>query len=203
MHRHTSAEFLIRGRWKRVGEFILPDEKRAVLPLVIPPCQLSGEVFQLIRRIAIAHNTDERRTYFEECADFMGLIHKLCTVAAFCEKKSLSPAGGRYCRRAKDYVSLNIDKKLTVKEIAEYVGVSRNYLTNLFTANEGVSLIEYVNRRKLAYMVELIRRYGYTLQQAGLHVGFTDVNYISRIFRQYYGMTFVEFKRTELGIKDK
>ena len=97
----------------------------------------------------------------------------------------------------------NIDKKLTVKEIAEYVGVSRNYLTNLFTANEGVSLIEYVNRRKLAYMVELIRRYGYTLQQAGLHVGFTDVNYISRIFRQYYGMTFVEFKRTELGIKDK
>ena len=56
--------------------------------------------------------------------------------------------------------------------------------------------MEYINRSKLSYMMILIRRYGYTLAQAGKHVGFTDVNYISRIFKRYYGMTVTEYKRS-------
>ena len=56
--------------------------------------------------------------------------------------------------------------------------------------------MEYINRRKLSYMVELIRRYDYTLAEAGEHVGYNDVNYISRIFKRYYGMTVTEYKRS-------
>ena len=35
-----------------------------------------------------------------------------------------------------------------------------------------------------------------SLAQAGKHVGLTDVNYISRIFKRYYGMTVTEYKRS-------
>ena len=45
-------------------------------------------------------------------------------------------------------------------------------------------------------MMELIRRYNYTLAEAGEHVGYSDVNYISRIFKRYYGMTVTEYKRS-------
>ena len=56
-------------------------------------------------------------------------------------------------------------------------------------------MIEYINRRKLTHMLELIRRYGYTLAEAGSHVGYTDVNYISRLFKKFYGMNITEYKR--------
>ena len=82
------------------------------------------------------------------------------------------------------------------------MGVSKNYLTNVFSSSEGLPLIEFINRRKLSYMIELIRRYHYTLAQAGEHVGFTDANYVSRIFKRYYGMTLTEYKRNKLSQAD-
>ena len=39
-------------------------------------------------------------------------------------------------------------------------------------------------------------KYALMAAQAGKHVGLTDVNYISRIFKRYYGMTVTEYKRS-------
>ncbi|MBR2615710.1 MAG: helix-turn-helix transcriptional regulator [Clostridia bacterium] len=203
LHRHTSAEFLIRGQWKRVDGFSPPKGKTVTLPLVIPPSPGSSEIFSLIRSIACAKTTRSDRNYFEECADFMTLIHRLVAlVQSSGVGSTISPGNRRYCDRAKAYISENIAKKLTVGDVALAVGVSKNYLTNIFSSSEGLPLIEFINRRKLSYMIELIRRYGYTLSQAGEHVGLTDVNYISRIFKRYYGMTLTEYKRNRFSSAD-
>ncbi len=198
MHRHTSVEFLIRGQWKRVASWA-PENKRFVtLPMVIPPSAGSGEIFSLIRAMVCAQTTEANRSYFEECADFMLLIHKLSLLSrSFDTTKNTSPGNRRYCERSKAYISENISKRMSVGEIADAVGVSKNYLTNVFSRNEGISLVEYINRRKLSYMMELIRRYNYPLSEAGEQVGFTDSNYVSRIFKRYYGITLTEYKRSK------
>lgn len=204
LHRHTSAEFLIRGQWKAVENFAPPKGKNVTLPLVIPPCPGSNEIFALIRSIACAKTTQANRNYFEECADFMLLIHKLTALVQSTGVGGvISPSNRRYCERAKAFISENIDRKLTVSDVAGAVGVSKNYLTNVFSSSEGIPLIEFINRRKLSYMIELIRRYHYTLAQAGEHVGFTDANYVSRIFKHYYGMTLTEYKRNKIGQGEK
>ena len=41
-----------------------------------------------------------------------------------------------------------------------------------------------------------MRHYDYTVSEAGLQVGYNDANYISRIFKRYYGMTVTEYKRS-------
>jgi AraC-like DNA-binding protein len=134
---------------------------------------------------------------FEECAEFMQLLHKLSMlVQNDGGSDTVSPGNRRYCDRAKAYITENINRKITVSEVAEAAGVSKNYLTNVFSNSEGIPLMEYINRNKLSYMLELIRRYGYSLSEAGEHVGFSDVNYISRIFKRYYGMTVTEYKRS-------
>ncbi len=202
LHRHTTAEFLIRCHTKRVEGYRAPSGKTVTLPLVIPPNPGSSEVFALIRSIACAKTTQSQRSYFEECADFMQLIHKILSlVQGSGSAGQISPGNRRYCDRAKTFISENIDRKLTVSDVAAAVGVSKNYLTNVFSAGEGIPLMEYINRRKLSYMIELIRRYHYTLSQAGEHVGFTDANYVSRIFKRYYGMTLTEYRRNKLKIE--
>lgn len=201
-HRHTMAEFAVSCTTKKVSEFVPPEGKNLTLPLYIPPAPENSEIFKLIRSIACAKTAQISRSYFEECADFMLLIHKLLERVQLCHagKSVPSPGNRRHCIRAKAFVSENIDRRLTVGDVAKAIGVSKNYLTNVFSSTEGIPLMEYINRSKLSYMMVLIRRYDYTLAQAGKHVGFTDVNYISRIFRRYYGMTVTEYKRSlELG----
>ena len=197
IHRHTCAEFLIRCRTAPVKTCPPPEGQRVTLPLYIPPSPENNDVFNLIRSIACAKTAQLKRSYFEECADFMLLIHKLCERIRSDETDdTVSPGNRRHCARAKAYISENISRKLTVSDIADAIGVSKNYLTNVFSSSEGIPLMEYINRSKLSYMMVLIRRYGYTLAQAGRHVGITDVNYISRIFKRYYGMTVTEYKRS-------
>lgn len=199
LHRHTTAEFLIRCQSKRVDGYRPPLGKTVTLPLILPPSPGNSEIFSLIRAIACAKTTQSERSYFEECADFMHLIHKIVALLdASGIAGDVSPGNRRYCDRAKTFVSENIDRRLSVSDVANAVGVSKNYLTNVFSGSEGIPLMEYINRRKLSYMLELIRRYGYTLAQAGEHVGFTDANYVSRIFKRYYGMTLTEYRRNEL-----
>ena len=195
LHRHTSAEFLIRCSSQQVSTCPPPKEKTLTLPLCIPPSPENSEIFSLIRSIACARTARPERSYFEECADFMQLLHKL-TLRLQVEDPTASPGNRRHCARAKTYISENIHRRITVADVAAAVGVSKNYLTNVFSGSEGVPLMEYINRSKLSYMLVLIRRYGYTLQQAGRQVGFTDVNYISRIFKRYYGMTVTQYKRS-------
>lgn len=197
MHRHTSVEFLIRCRSRQVDVCPPPNGRTVTLPLYIPPSPENGEIFNLIRSIACAQTAQPNRSFFEECADFMLLIHKLSErVQSIDAGDAVSPGNRRHCARAKAFISQNIDRRLTVKDVADAVGVSKNYLTNVFSSSEGITLMEYINRSKLSYMTVLIRRYGYTLAQAGKHVGMTDVNYISRIFKRYYGMTVTEYKRS-------
>ena len=199
IHRHTSAEFLIRCGSRFTNTFAPPDGKTLTLPLYIAPSAENSEIIALIRNIACAQTAQLQRSYFEECADFMTLLHKICerTQQSLCAADTATPGNRRHCIRAKAYISENIDKRLTVSDVATAVGVSKNYLTNVFSATEGMPLMEYINRSKLSYMMLLIQRYDYTLAQAGKHVGFSDVNYISRIFKRYYGMTITEYKRNQ------
>ena len=80
-----------------------------------------------------------------------------------------------------------------------WLGNKSVYRTRMAIADGGELIVLAPGADKFgedAAVDKLIRRYGYTLAQAGRHVGLTDVNYISRIFKRYYGMTVTEYKRS-------
>ncbi len=199
LHRHTAAIFKINYRsMKRVEFYSPPDGSYVTLPLVISPALGNSEIFNAIRAIMCKQTSQIEQNFFEECADFMGLIHKINTIMLAVKGiDSASPGNRRYCERAKQYIAENIEKKLTVGQIAKAAGVSKNYLTNIFSQSEGMPIIEYINRRKLTHMLALIETGGCSLSEAGEQVGISDPNYISRIFKRYYGMTFSEYKRNK------
>ena len=197
-HRHTSVEFLLSCNSRIVPEFRLPEGCTLTLPLVIPPSSGNNELFALIRSVVHSKTAQPDRSYFEECADFMLLMSKLSQLAWTATTGSgISPGNRRYCQRAKAYISEHIHRKITVGQIADALGISKNYLTNIFKDTEHISLMEYINRRKLSHMLELMRRYGYSISQGAECVGFSDANYVSRIFKRYYGVTIREYRQEE------
>jgi len=195
-HTHTSVEFLIDCIARPTEQSVPVDGRRVCLPFLIPAAEVSDELTLLIRQLARDRMRMAQKTYFEECGAFMQILSLIASMQRRqAADRSASPAHIRYCRQAKDYITQNIHRKITAEELAAHVGISRNYLTNLFSACEQQPLCEYINRVKLNHLLELMNKYGTSMRDASEAVGFSDINYVSRIFRKYYGVTLSEYRR--------
>lgn len=201
-HKHCSAEFLIDCATSHLSQETLSAEdfqringQTVILPYVLPAAKENDELFALIRRLARDHMLMRQRSYFEECLAFMQLVSSISAlVQRNVAQDSVPPSHKRYCQKAKDYISQHIDRRVSLEEIAAYVGINKNYLTNIFASSEHVPISEYINRIKLNHILELIMKYNYSIKQAGETVGFYDVNYVSRLFKKYYGITISEYR---------
>ncbi len=77
----------------------------------------------------------------------------------------------------------------TVKEIASALTYSENYLSHLFKEKLGITLKEYLTKKKLAYAVELMCTAEMNLEQISEYLNFSSSHTFRRTFKQYYGMT--------------
>ncbi len=195
-HKHTSTEFLIDSRpadnRRTDGENIL------MLPYCIKGSKKSERIAHAIRKIAADKTFLTSKNYFDELCDFS---HLASEIKKFTENKdknygneNISPSCKRYCRMAEEYIAENMSRRITMAELADYIGINKNYLTTIFTLYKGMPISEYIIKMKLNYMLELIFRFDYTLKQAGEFIGMQDENYISTVFKKYYGMTFKKYK---------
>ena len=72
-------------------------------------------------------------------------------------------------------------------ELAENCGFSPNHFRKLFREATGLSPVKYMNRLRISRACEYIQQDGMTTVEAAEKVGFTDMNYFSRVFRQVMG----------------
>lgn len=101
----------------------------------------------------------------------------------------------RYVNRAKKYIAEHVDKKITLDDIAYAINLTPQYLCNIFKKVTSTTIVSYINQLKLEKVKNLVINNGLTLRQAGETVGFNDENYISRIFKKYYGKSISELKK--------
>lgn len=86
---------------------------------------------------------------------------------------------------SKRYIDKNIDKKIYLKDISDYVGFSPYYFSKLFKKIEGVNLSEYLNITRINKAVEYMENYQLTLKEISEKVGFEDFSYFSVMFKKY------------------
>lgn len=96
--------------------------------------------------------------------------------------------------KIKRYIEKNIDKKITLIDIAECTGKSPNYLNQVFQRRNNVSIISYANIQKMKKAAVLIVEEGVSVKDAARSVGITDANYFSRLFRKKMGMSISEYR---------
>ncbi len=80
----------------------------------------------------------------------------------------------------------NIDKCLSISEIARLCNMSEINLKKTFSRFSGVGIIKYFNRMKMTYAVALLED-GMSVMEAGERVGFYNQNYFSTAFKRIIG----------------
>ncbi|WP_206868131.1 AraC family transcriptional regulator [Clostridium zeae] len=92
-----------------------------------------------------------------------------------------------------EYMSQNIDNKITLTELSELVCLSPAYLSRVFKETTGYSVIEFFNKIKVDKAKGLIIDGDKKIKEVAKTLGFTDEFYFSRIFKKIEGISPLEF----------
>ncbi len=105
------------------------------------------------------------------------------------------PSYSPYVNRAKEYVYQNLHRPISEKEVAEYLNITPEYLCAVFKRANDMTLITFVNQAKLSRIRTEMERENLRLYEAAGRYGYTDANYVSRLYKRYFGKNITDFKK--------
>lgn len=86
----------------------------------------------------------------------------------------------------KRYIKSNLTRKLTLKDIARNLHCSTVTLTEHFKAEFGITINEYITRKRMELAERLLLTTDKPLREIASASGFSDVEYFSRTFKKHH-----------------
>ena len=99
---------------------------------------------------------------------------------------------GEIVEQSKEYIKKNIERSLTVAEIAGAVGYSEYYFSRLFKNETRTSVMEYVKREKLQRASVEIRS-GKKIMDAALKYGWESHNGFTKALKRNLAIALLYF----------
>lgn len=124
------------------------------------------------------------------CAVFQHFMASFIYVVQY--RQSLKKGTQEYDDPVSDcihYMKEHIERRLTIKEISDYVGYSPSRLTALFNEKTHLAPMLYFNQIKIQHACHWLDNTDMKVKQISLRLGFEDVYYFSRLFKQIMGMS--------------
>ena len=92
-------------------------------------------------------------------------------------------------RKAELYIRENLNRKMTLNEIAKVAGLSAPYFSSIFKNEMGENLSVYINRLRVEKASYLLRKTKLSLSEISGECCFEDQSWFSRIFKAYTGIS--------------
>ncbi|WP_411349104.1 AraC family transcriptional regulator [Paenibacillus sp. WLX2291] len=96
---------------------------------------------------------------------------------------------GVQLQRTRAYIEQHYREPLTLEQLAEMAGLSRNYYVSLFKKHYGESVVHYMTRLRMEQARRLMANPELRLRDIAHEVGYNDEFYFSRKFKQETGIT--------------
>jgi AraC-like DNA-binding protein len=106
------------------------------------------------------------------------------------EENAESPA----IARAKQYINAHLDERITLDEVAAYVCVSPFYFCKIFKQATGMTLTEYVNRRRIEWAKRKLLNPHARVTEVAFDVGYQSLSQFNRSFLRYAGESPTKFR---------
>ena len=97
--------------------------------------------------------------------------------------------------QAQNYISCNIHKKITLEDLARQVGLSPHYLSNLFSAEMGISVHNYIQKEKIQVSCHFLENSNRTVSDIAAYMGFQTPSHFTAVFRKWMDMTPTEYRQ--------
>lgn len=181
----------------------------AMADFPITPTPLFGEesaaLFDLVKRAARACVAGIRApvaVFSYLCSSlerFLAMVHcRLLGIDLLADeprKLSRSLEESRLVAEVKAFLSEHVTEQLTVSDLCARFWIGQTALMRKFKSETGHSLMEYFTELKLAEARRRIAAGTATFTEIAEELGFSSINYFSKVFKQKMGMTPTEYSR--------
>ena len=90
------------------------------------------------------------------------------------------------------FINQNIDKPISIDEIARHFFWSRSYLMHYFKKKTGLTLGNYITDKRL-YLAQKSLKQGFSVSEACVHSGYHDYQTFYKAFRKKFGISPSEY----------
>ena len=112
------------------------------------------------------------------------------------EKKELSGQIRIIC----DYIAVHIREKLSIAELADQAGYTEYYFSHKFREETGVSVADYIRRKKIREAELLLAGTRMSIQEISDELSFGSRSYFSTSFQKETGLSPSEYRERHLKI---
>lgn len=116
---------------------------------------------------------------------------KLVTISENSEPVSIT--------RARDFIEANLSEPLPLGLVSRQSGVSESHLCRLFKEHVGLTLTDYINRRRIDWAKEELLKTDTRISEIAFQVGYQSLSQFNRAFARVTGRTPSTFRREELA----
>ncbi|MCM3745912.1 AraC family transcriptional regulator [Paenibacillus pasadenensis] len=97
-------------------------------------------------------------------------------------------------KKAKRYIAAHYAQDISIREVAGQIGLNSAYFSHLFKKEIGQGFTEFLTRHRLTEAQRLLRETAKPIGEISDEVGYNDVTYFRKLFRQQLQMTPSEYR---------
>ncbi len=142
-------------------------------------------IVQTVQRIV--NELDLKSPYYRYLV-LMSYAELLILIYRYLNEVYLPIGTNEALRTAIGYIRCHYKQEITIRGLAEQVGVSERYLRKLFVRYLNLSPLDYLNQIRIDKSIELLRNTALSVKEVGYECGFRSPQYFSRIFKQQIGI---------------
>lgn len=106
-----------------------------------------------------------------------------------------NPLSKQKLQQVIDYIYQNLDRDLTLAELAKLVQISPSYFSILFKQTTGITPHQYVIQCRIEHAKQLLRQNNMAIADIALRLGFSHQSHLSRHFKKLVGVTPKQFRK--------
>lgn len=88
-----------------------------------------------------------------------------------------------------NYINDNFSSKITLDSLVEMFYVNKYYLCHIFKNETGISIINYVNSKRLSEAEKLLKFSDLSITEICYKIGFNSINHFLKLFKNTYSAT--------------
>lgn len=97
--------------------------------------------------------------------------------------------------KAVDYINSNFTKTITLQQLCDATGISKQHLCRLFQSVMNTRPMEYIAKRRIQAAKELLSHTELPIEEIAEQTGFCSGSYFCKLFRRYEGITPTQFRK--------
>lgn len=95
-----------------------------------------------------------------------------------------------------NYIYQNFNRKISVREIADYAGYSESYFMTLFKKTTNLSVVDFINQIRIKRAGQLLCETDLRVSEISMQVDFGNFSYFIRCFKKEFGKSPSAFRKS-------